>query len=56
MVAGATAGLALGTIVHEETGSALLTGLSMFGGPLVALLASAFLLSASDSCGRGAPW
>ena len=48
MAAAATAGLALGTIVHEETGSAVLTGLSMFGGPLVALLASAFLLSASD--------
>lgn len=48
MVAAATASLALGTIVHEETGSAALTGLSMFGGPLVAMLASAFLLSASD--------
>ena len=48
MVAAATAGLALGTIVHAETGSAVLTGLSMFGGPLVALLASGFLLSASD--------
>ena len=48
MAGAATAGLALGTIVHRETGSAVLTGLSMFGGPLVALLASAFLLSASD--------
>jgi MFS family permease len=48
MAAAATASLALGTIVHRETGSAVLTGLSMFGGPLVALLASAFLLSASD--------
>ena len=49
MVAGATASLALGTIVHEQTGSAVLTGLSMFGGPIAALLASAFLLSASDT-------
>jgi len=49
MAAGATAGLALGTIVHAETGSAVLTGLSMFGGPLVALLASTFVLAASDT-------
>lgn len=49
MVAGATSGLALGTIVHAETGSAILTGLSMFGGPLVALLASSFVLAASDT-------
>jgi len=48
MIAGATAGLALGTITYAETGSAVLTGLSMFGGPLVALLASSFVLSASD--------
>lgn len=48
MVAAATAGLALGTIVHRETGSAVLTGLSMFGGPIAALIASAFWLSASD--------
>lgn len=49
MAAGASAGLALGTITFAETGSALLTGLSMFGGPLVALLSSSFLLSASDT-------
>ena len=49
MVAGATASLALGTIVHDATGSAALTGLSMFGGPLVAMLASAFVLAASDT-------
>lgn len=49
MAAGATSGLALGTIVHAETGSAVLTGLSMFGGPLVALLASGFVLAASDT-------
>ncbi len=49
MVAGATGSLALGTIVHAETGSAVLTGLSMFGGPLIAMLASAFVLAASDT-------
>ncbi len=49
MIAGATGGLALGTIVHDETGSAVLTGLSMFGGPLIAMLASAFVLAASDT-------
>lgn len=49
MAAGATAGLALGTIVHAETGSAALTGLSMFGGPLVALVASSSVLAASDT-------
>jgi hypothetical protein len=48
MVAGATSGLALGTITFAQTGSAVLTGLSMFGGPLVALVSSTFLLSASD--------
>jgi hypothetical protein len=48
MIAGATSGLALGTITFAQTGSAVLTGLSMFGGPLVALLTSTFLLSASD--------
>lgn len=48
MIAGATAGLALGTITFAQTGSAVLTGLSMFGGPLVALISSTFLLSVSD--------
>jgi hypothetical protein len=48
MIAGATSGLALGTITFAQTGSAVLTGLSMFGGPLVALLTSTVLLSASD--------
>ena len=48
MIAGATAGLALGTITFAETGSAVLTGLSMFGGPFIALLSSTFLLSVSD--------
>src|SRR5688500_7011459 len=48
MIAGATSGLALGTITFAQTVSAVLTGLSMFGGPLVALLSSTFLLSVSD--------
>ena len=48
MIAGATSGLALGTITFAQTGSAVLTGLSMFGGPLVAVLSSTFLLSVSD--------
>jgi hypothetical protein len=34
--------------MYEATGSALLTGLSMFGGPLVALVTSQFLLATSD--------
>ena len=41
--------LALGTITYDETGSALLTGLSMFGGPLIALLTTTLFLGLSDS-------
>jgi MFS family permease len=48
VVAGSVAGLALGTIMYDATGSPLLTGLSMFGGPLVRLFGSSFLLSLSD--------
>jgi predicted MFS family arabinose efflux permease len=48
MVSVAASGLALGTVMYEATGSALLTGLSMFGGPLVALVTSQFLLATSD--------
>ena len=43
------ASLALGTITYEETGSPLLTALSLFGGPLITLVGSAVLLGASDS-------
>jgi hypothetical protein len=42
------ASLALGTITYAETGSAVLTALSLFGGPLITLLGSATLLGASD--------
>lgn len=48
MVSGAIGGLALGTITYAATGNPVLSGLSMFGGPLIRLVASWFLLSASD--------
>ena len=48
-VAAASIGsLALGTITYSATHNALLSGLAMFGGPLIRLAASWFLLSASD--------
>lgn len=48
-VAAASAGsLALATITYSATRNALLSGLAMFGGPLIRLVASWFLLSASD--------
>jgi hypothetical protein len=48
-VAAASIGsLALATITYSATGNALLSGLAMFGGPLIRLAASWFLLSASD--------
>ena len=43
--------LALGTTTYASTGSTILTALSMFGGPLITLLGSATVLSASDSVG-----
>ena len=46
--AAAASSLALGTITYHATGSAVLTGLSMFGGPLIRLGASWFTLSAAD--------
>ena len=46
--ASAASSLALGTITYDATGSAVLTGLSMFGGPLIRLAASWFTLSAAD--------
>jgi MFS family permease len=48
MASGAIGGLALATITYRATGSPVLSGLSMFGGPLVRLLASWFLSAASD--------
>lgn len=43
--------LALGTTTYASTGSTLLTSLAMFGGPLITLIGSATVLSASDSMG-----
>lgn len=40
--------LALGTITYSATASPVLTALAMFGGPLVQLVGSQFLLSLSD--------
>lgn len=44
----AASGLALATITYDATGSAVLSGLSMFGGPLVTLVLSQLLLASSD--------
>ena len=44
----AASGLALATITYEATRLAVLTGLSMFGGPLVSLVVSQLLLASSD--------
>jgi hypothetical protein len=46
--AAAAGSLALGTVTYAATGNAALTGLSMFGGPLIRLAASWFTLSAAD--------
>jgi predicted MFS family arabinose efflux permease len=43
--------LALGATTYASTGSPVLTALSMFGGPLITLIGSATVLSASDSMG-----
>lgn len=40
--------LAIGTVIYATTGSPLLTALALFGGPLVQLLTSHFLLAGSD--------
>ena len=48
MMSVAASGLALGTITYEATRSAVLSGLSMFGGPLVSLVVSQLLLASSD--------
>jgi MFS family permease len=48
VVAGSMSSLALGTIMFDATGSPVLTALSMFGGPLVRLFGSSFLLALSD--------
>lgn len=48
MISVAASGLALGTVTFQATRSPVLTGLSMFGGPLVSLVASPMLLASSD--------
>jgi hypothetical protein len=49
MISVAASALALGTITFDATRSPVLTGLSMFGGPLVSLVTSQLLLASSDS-------
>jgi predicted MFS family arabinose efflux permease len=44
----AASALALATITYDATRSAVLSGLSMFGGPLVSLVVSQLLLASSD--------
>lgn len=49
MASAAVGGLALGTVMYAATGNPVLSGLAMFGGPLIRMLASWFLVSASDT-------
>lgn len=48
VAASSVGSLALGTITYAQTGSPVLSAFVMFGGPLVRLLTSTFLLSAAD--------
>lgn len=48
MVGAVVGSLALGTVMYDATGSAVLTAMAMFGGPLIQLVASHFLLASSD--------
>jgi MFS family permease len=48
VAAGSVGSLALGTLTYTETGSPLLSAFVMFGGPLVRLTTSWFLLSLAD--------
>jgi MFS family permease len=48
VAAGSVGSLALGTLTYAETGSPLLSAFVMFGGPLVRLTTSWFLLSLAD--------
>ncbi|RNI20356.1 hypothetical protein EFY87_15325 [Flexivirga caeni] len=48
MVGVVVGALALGTVMYDATDSTVLTALSMFGGPLVSLVTSHFLLASSD--------
>ena len=47
----AASGLALATITYQATRSAVLSGLSLFGGPLVSLVVSQLLLASCDRVG-----
>jgi predicted MFS family arabinose efflux permease len=47
----AASGLALATITYQATRSPVLSGLSLFGGPLVSLVVSQLLLASSDRVG-----
>jgi len=40
--------LAIGTVIYDQTGSPLLTAVSLFGGPMVQLVTSHFLLAGAD--------
>ncbi len=51
MAAVSVGSLALGATTYASTGSPVLTALAMFGGPLITLLGSATVLSASDAMG-----
>lgn len=42
------AGLGIGIVMYEATGSPILTALAMFGGPLITLVTSSFLLASAD--------
>ncbi|WP_328998392.1 hypothetical protein OHA18_28515 [Kribbella sp. NBC_00709] len=48
VAAGSVASLALGTLTYTQTGSPVLSAFVMFGGPLVRLVSSWFLLSLAD--------
>lgn len=48
MVGVVLSSLALGTVMYDQTGSPLLTAISLFGGPLVQLVAARHLLASSD--------
>ncbi|MDF8265755.1 MFS transporter [Luteipulveratus flavus] len=48
MIGVVVSNLALGTVMYDQTGSPLLTAVSLFGGPLVQLLTARYLLASSD--------
>lgn len=48
VISASVSSLALGTVTYSATGNPVLTGLAMFGGPLIRMVASWFLVSASD--------